>query len=132
VEFASDVDVAAPGNIRVDAVMDAEGFIAFLRASSPAWHDDSTDILQWIRGHRNASWRLKPTAWRPAAGGNPLHHMIDSLTTADVRSKDGVDIQDELNANWRVALAWTHAEKLVLNEFRRMGLMSMSPTHNTQ
>ncbi|QDM18173.1 FRG domain-containing protein [Tardiphaga sp. vice278] len=100
--------------------MDAEGFIAFLRASNSAWHD-STDFPQWVfRGHRNASWRLKPTAWR-SAGSNPLQNMIAKLTAAELRLKDGRDNPDTLTENLQRALAWTHAEKLVLNEFRRVG-----------
>lgn len=50
-----------------------------------------------------------------------LQNMIAKLTAAELRLKDGRDNPDTLTENLQRALAWTHAEKLVLNEFRRVG-----------
>jgi hypothetical protein len=98
--------------------MDAASFLALLRASNPVWHENDGDPPRWVfRGHRNATWRLKPQAWRAVADGNRLHRMIDKL--ADARIDD--DNQIKAGTNLHRALAWTHAEKLVLNEFRRVG-----------
>jgi hypothetical protein len=98
--------------------MDAASFIAFLRASNPVWHEGDGDPPRWIfRGHRNAAWRLKPRAWRTAAEGNPLHSMISKLASAQIRDHDDIKPGTTLHR----ALAWTHAERLVLNEFRRIG-----------
>ncbi|WP_081492496.1 FRG domain-containing protein [Bradyrhizobium genomosp. I (2014)] len=103
--------------------MDAASFMALLRASNSAWHEESgIGIPQWIfRGHRNAAWPLKPQAWRSASEGNRLHTMIARLMTAEVRARDGLDVKGLSGTNLHKALAWTHAEKLVLNEFRCIG-----------
>jgi hypothetical protein len=99
-------------------VMDATSFMALMRASNPIWHEDNGDHPRWVfRGHRNASWRLKPRAWRTASEGNPLHVMIGRLTKAEIDHGEVVRPNTPLHQ----ALAWTHAEKLVLNEFRRIG-----------
>lgn len=100
--------------------MTAEEFMAFLRASNPVWHETelSGDPPRWVfRGHRNKEWRLKPRAWRSAMEGNPLHALIDKLSTAEVRDADAIKVGTTLIR----ALGWTHAEKIVLNEFRRIG-----------
>ncbi|MEY9161643.1 hypothetical protein ABIG04_010017 [Bradyrhizobium japonicum] len=67
------------------------------------------------------SWRLKPSAWRSLAEGNPLHTMIERLGTAEVRTRDGLGAKVQPGTSLHKALAWTHAEKLILNEFRRIG-----------
>lgn len=98
--------------------MDAGAFMALLRASNPVWHEVDGDPPRWIfRGHRNASWRLKPQAWRSATEGNPLHTLLANLAKAEVRDAETVKPGTDLHR----ALAWTHAEKIVLNEFRRIG-----------
>jgi hypothetical protein len=98
--------------------MDAANFVACLRASNPIWHEDDGDPPRWVfRGHRNVTWRLKPRAWRTSAEGNPLHAMIGKLATAAVEDNDNIKPETPLHR----ALAWTHAEKIVLNEFRRIG-----------
>jgi FRG domain len=98
--------------------MDAASFIMFLRASNPVWHEAYSDPPRWIfRGHRNAAWRLKPRAWRTAGERNPLHSMINKLASARVSDHDDIRPGTTLHRG----LAWTHAEKLVLNEFRRIG-----------
>ncbi|WP_080583995.1 FRG domain-containing protein [Bradyrhizobium japonicum] len=98
--------------------MDAACFMAFLRASNPVWHERNLDVPRWIfRGHRNVAWRLRPQAWRSAGEENRLHAMIEKLATAEVRDKDDI----KPGTNLHRGLAWTHAEKLVLNEFRRIG-----------
>jgi FRG domain-containing protein len=100
--------------------MDAADFMALLRASNPVWHDSDpdSDPQRWVfRGHRDARWRLKPRAWRTAAEGNPVHPMIDKLATAPVHDDPEVESGTPLHRG----LAWTHAEKIVLNEFRRIG-----------
>lgn len=98
--------------------MTAEEFMAFLRASNPIRHEEEGDPPQWVfRGHRNVKWRLKPRAWRPPAEGNSLHCLIEKLATARIDNDDGVFPGSSLHK----ALAWTHAEKIVLNEFRRIG-----------
>lgn len=103
-------------------LMDAADFMALLRASNPVWHESDSDIPRWVfRGHRNAAWRLKPQAWRSPAEGNRLHVMIERLATAEVGASDGTDAVVPSGTNLHKALAWTHAEKLVVNEFRRIG-----------
>jgi FRG domain len=98
--------------------MDAASFIALLRASNPAWHENGADPPRWVfRGHRDVSWRLKPRAWRTAAEGNPLHAMIDKLAKAQIDDENKIEPKAPLHR----ALAWTHAERLVLNEFRQIG-----------
>jgi hypothetical protein len=98
--------------------MDAASFITFLRASNPVWHEDDADPPQWIfRGHRNAAWRLKPRAWRIATEGNPLRSMIGKLARAQISDRDDIKPGTTLHR----ALAWIHTERLVLNEFRRIG-----------
>jgi hypothetical protein len=88
------------------------------RSSGPVWHEGDGDPPRWIfRGHRNAAWRLNPRAWRTAAEGDPLHSMISKLASAQIRNHDDVKPGTTLHR----ALAWTHAERLVLNEFRRIG-----------
>lgn len=92
--------------------------MALLRASNPVWHEDDSDPPRWIfRGHRNSSWRLKPKAWRSAAEDNPLHALLAKLARAEISDDDTV----KPGTNLHRALAWTHAEKIVLNEFRRIG-----------
>jgi len=99
-------------------VIDAASFMALLRASNPIWHENDGDPPRWVfRGHRNVAWRLKPRAWRSPAEGNPLQAMIDKLITARVQDDDSIKPGTALHK----ALAWTHVEKLVLNEFRRIG-----------
>jgi FRG domain len=96
---------------------DADSFITLLRASNPVWHVEDINTPCWVfRGHRDASWRLKPRAWREAAEGNPLHAMIGKLAKARVGRENKIE-SEKLHR----ALAWTHAERLVLNEFRRIG-----------
>jgi hypothetical protein len=75
-----------------------------------------------FRVHRDVSWRLKPRAWRTAAEGNPLHAMIDRLAEAIDRLAE-IEDDREIRPGTPLhrALAWTHAERLVLNEFRRIG-----------
>jgi hypothetical protein len=98
--------------------MKAASFMALLRASNPIWHDSHSDLPRWaFRGHRNVAWRLRPRAWRTENEGNPLHVMIRKLANARVQDKD--DIQPGTKSH--LGLAWTHAEKLVINEFRRIG-----------
>jgi hypothetical protein len=99
--------------------MDAACFMALFRASNPAWNENHCgDPPRWVfRGHRNVSWRLKPRAWRTAAEGNPLHAMIDRLAEAQIGDNKEIRPGTLLHR----ALAWTHAERLVLNEFRRIG-----------
>lgn len=98
--------------------MDAGAFMALLRASNPVWHEDDGDPPRWIfRGHRNVSWRLKPRAWRSAHEGNPLHNLLTRLAQAEVEATEPVERGTALHR----ALAWTHGEKIVLNEFRRIG-----------
>jgi hypothetical protein len=98
--------------------MDAASFIALLRASNPAWHENDGDPPRWVfRGHRDVSWRLKPRAWRTAAEGNPLHATIDKLAKARIDDENKIEPRAPLHR----ALAWTHAERLVLNEFRQIG-----------
>lgn len=98
--------------------MDASQFMTFLRASNPVWHEDDGDPPRWVfRGHRNVAWRLKPRAWRSTAEGNPLDSLITKLGAAEVRDAETVKAGTPLHK----ALAWTHAEKIVLNEFRRIG-----------
>lgn len=98
--------------------MDAGEFMAFLRASNPVWHEDDGDPPRWVfRGHRNKDWRLKPRAWRSGGQANPLQTLIGKLSVAEIR--DAADIK--LGTNLHRALAWTHAEKIVFNEFRRIG-----------
>jgi hypothetical protein len=99
-------------------VMDAASFIAFLRASNPAWHQGDSDPPRWIfRGHRNVAWRLKPVAWREAHDGNRLHPMISKLAKVPLDDDDSVPPGTSLHRG----LAWTHAERVALNEFRRIG-----------
>ncbi len=99
-------------------MMDAPRFMALLRASNPVWHENDGDPPRWVfRGHRNVAWRLKPQAWRSVTEGNPLHAMIRKLANAEVRDND----KTKPGTNRHQALTWTHAEKLVLNEFRRIG-----------
>jgi FRG domain len=99
-------------------LMDANEFMALLRASNPVWHEDDVDLPRWIfRGHRDASWRLKPRAWRSASEGNPLHKLLTKLASLEVSDAETVKPGTALHR----ALAWTHAEKIVLNEFRRIG-----------
>jgi hypothetical protein len=94
----------------------ASSFIALLRASNPIWHENDGDPPRWVfRGHRNVAWRLKPRAWR--AESNSLRPMIEKLARVEVRDKPKIKPGTPLHR----ALAWTHAEKLVLNEFRRIG-----------
>jgi hypothetical protein len=98
--------------------MDAATFLALLRASNPIWHESDADPPKWVfRGHRDATWRLKPRAWRSKAEGNPLHVMIDKLGQARISDNDSIVPGSPLHRG----LAWTHAEKIVLNEFRRIG-----------
>ena len=98
--------------------MDAAGFVALFRASNVVWHEGDADPPRWIfRGHRNAVWRLKPRAWRTAAEGNPLHSIIKQLNSAAIEYHDEIKSGTTLHQ----ALAWTHAERIVLNEFRRIG-----------
>jgi FRG domain len=98
--------------------MDAASFMARLRASNPIWHEDDGDRPRWVfRGHRNVAWRLKPRAWRTAVEGNPLHVMIGKLANAEISENNSI----KPGATLHQALAWTHAEKLVVNEFRRIG-----------
>jgi hypothetical protein len=98
--------------------MDAASFMAFLRASNSVWHEKDADPPRWVfRGHRNVGWRLKPLAWRAATEGNPLHAMIAKLANARVSDNDNLVPGTMLHR----ALAWTHAERLIVNEFRRIG-----------
>jgi hypothetical protein len=98
--------------------MDAASFVTLFRASNVVWHESDADPPRWIfRGHRNAAWRLKPRAWRTAAEGNPLHSMIKKLNSATIEDHDEIKPGTTLHQ----ALAWTHAERVVLNEFRRIG-----------
>jgi hypothetical protein len=98
--------------------MDAANFMALLRASNPVWHENDGDSPRWVfRGHRDVTWRLKPRAWRTGVEGNPLHAMIGKLANVEVRDNDDIKPETPLHR----ALAWTHAEKVVLNEFRRIG-----------
>lgn len=102
--------------------MDAASFMALLRASNPVWHESDLDVPRWVfRGHRNVAWRLRPQAWRSAAEGNRLHAMIEKLAKAEIRTRNGIDVQVPSSTILHRALAWTHAEKIVLNEFRRIG-----------
>jgi len=99
-------------------MMDAVSFMALLRASNPVWHEVGADPPRWVfRGHRNAAWRLKPRAWRTAVEGNPLYVTIGKLANARISDGDNIKPGTALHR----ALAWTHAEKLVFNEFRRIG-----------
>jgi hypothetical protein len=99
-------------------MMDAASFMALLRASNSVWHEADGDPPRWVfRGHRNVVWRLKPQAWRSVADGNPLRAMIDKLANAEISDNDKI----KAGTNRHRALTWTHAERLVLNEFRRIG-----------
>lgn len=100
--------------------MTAEEFVALLRGSNPIWHktEFSGEPPRWIfRGHRVAAWRLRPQAWRSSDEGNPLHPLIEKLRRANVRNASGIEPGGSLH----LGLAWTHAERAVLHEFRRLG-----------
>jgi hypothetical protein len=100
--------------------MTAEEFIATMRASNSIWHEVefSGDPPQWVfRGHRDVKWRLKPSAWREANEGNQLHSLIKKMSDVRVNGDDAVVPGSPLHR----ALAWTHAERVAMNEFRTIG-----------
>lgn len=66
-----------------DELFTATTFLEYMRRSAPHWWDDSDaqDECVWVfRGHRNANWKLIPTAGRRREHLKPdFRNIVDSL-----------------------------------------------------
>jgi DNA-binding transcriptional LysR family regulator len=87
-ETASQIEVT-PGES--EEPLSAERFIALLRRSNPWWWrtEDHTDFDWVFRGHRDAAWKLQPTAWREGQNQCPAMRGL----IADSRKMDFVQVE---------------------------------------
>lgn len=99
----------------------ARSFLEYLRRSNPVWWSESqsTDVCSWVfRGHRNAGWKLVPSAARPLEI-NPLAQIIEGLRV--LPDESSFQSQGQPSPINRERQLLVEAQKLVFQNFLRLG-----------
>jgi FRG domain len=94
----------------------AQTFLAYLRRSNPHWWDGASDHFNcpWVfRGHRDACWRLVPSAVRPLEINN-LRALFERMKAWPWKSTPSSDLTPEREHAVRLWCAYLEA----LNEFQ--------------
>lgn len=120
----------------------AETFLQALDMANDCWWESGDYASQWVfRGHGDASWLLKPSAWRDLDDGNKLKPLYEKIIKLPLHRVISGRMQEEaINGidDSHPIYPWINSELEALHQFSELGNqlglnvepMSLSPLQN--